>query len=91
MKAAFLKRGKAGKIDFLPFLHGKKHSLRCAAGCLIYFLPQQFLYFLPLPHGQGSLRPILIFFEDASFLMTVLSVLNSRALAAGFKSKYKKS
>jgi len=21
--------------------------------------PQQFLYFLPLPHGQGSLRPIL--------------------------------
>jgi hypothetical protein len=22
-------------------------------------LPWQFLYFLPLPHGQGSLRPIL--------------------------------
>jgi len=22
-------------------------------------LPQHFLYFLPLPHGQGSLRPIL--------------------------------
>jgi len=21
------------------------------------FLPQQFLYFLPLPQGQGSLRP----------------------------------
>ena len=21
------------------------------------FLPQQFLYFLPLPHGHGSLRP----------------------------------
>ena len=23
------------------------------------FLPQQFLYFLPDPHGHGSLRPIL--------------------------------
>jgi hypothetical protein len=23
------------------------------------FLPQQFLYFLPLPHGHGSLRPTL--------------------------------
>ena len=22
------------------------------------FLPQQFLYFFPLPQGQGSLRPI---------------------------------
>ena len=25
----------------------------------IYFLPQHCLYFLPLPHGHGSLRPIL--------------------------------
>ena len=23
-------------------------------------LPQHFLYFLPLPHGHGSLRPILL-------------------------------
>lgn len=23
------------------------------------YLPQHFLYFLPLPHGQGSFRPIL--------------------------------
>ena len=23
-------------------------------------LPQQFLYFFPLPHGQDSLRPILV-------------------------------
>jgi len=33
--------------------------------------PQQFLYFLPLPHGHGSFRPILtrrtcvVFFADA--------------------------
>ena len=25
------------------------------------YLPQQFLYFLPLPHGHGSLRPIFFF------------------------------
>ena len=24
------------------------------------FLPQQFLYFLPLPQGQGSLRPTFL-------------------------------
>ena len=28
---------------------------------MIYsFLPQQFLYFLPLPHGHGSLRPTFL-------------------------------
>lgn len=31
---------------------------------LLYFTKQHCLYFLPLPHGQGSLRPIF-----ASFLM----------------------
>src|SRR5713101_7053068 len=25
---------------------------------LPYYTPQHFLYFLPLPHGQGALRPI---------------------------------
>ena len=25
-----------------------------------YFDPQQFLYFFPLPQGQGSLRPTLV-------------------------------
>src|SRR5699024_12517534 len=27
----------------------------------ILYFPLQFLYFLPLPHGQGSFRPILCF------------------------------
>lgn len=26
--------------------------------CFPYALPQHFLYFFPLPHGQGSFRPI---------------------------------
>ena len=32
-----------------------------AASTIIYYAtrPQQFLYFLPLPQGQGSLRPTL--------------------------------
>ena len=30
-------------------------SIRIAGRC--YFAPQHFLYFLPLPHGHGSLRP----------------------------------
>ena len=41
-------------------------ELQLLAGASVYltrnlrrrqFLPQQFLYFFPLPHGQGSLRP----------------------------------
>ena len=41
-------------------------ELQLPAGASVYstrklrrrqFLPQQFLYFFPLPHGQGSLRP----------------------------------
>jgi hypothetical protein len=28
------------------------------ASATIYPFPQHFLYFLPLPHGQASLRPI---------------------------------
>lgn len=31
----------------------------CLFSCLPY-LPQQYLYFLPLPQGQGSLRPIFL-------------------------------
>src|SRR6266852_3543885 len=32
--------------------------------------PQHFLCFLPLPHGQGSLRPILSFFVDMSLFQS---------------------
>jgi hypothetical protein len=42
-------------------------ALMASAACLIFLsvfvatsqpFPQHFLYFFPLPHGQGSLRPI---------------------------------
>ena len=40
----------------------KKNGAARFAAPIIYtiyaFRPQQFLYFLPLPHGHGSLRPI---------------------------------
>src|SRR5699024_10086211 len=37
------------------------------------YLPQHFLYFLPLPHGQSSFRPIL-----SSFLIVLLSASSSK-------------
>ena len=42
-----------------------------------WFLPQQFLYFLPLPHGHGSLRPTFgvertIWMEDWAFALAEL-------------------
>ena len=36
-----------GRSDFLRLVGNDHHA------------PQHFLYFLPLPHGQGSLRPTL--------------------------------
>ena len=40
-------------------------KLKLLSGCRfvnpVYF-PQHFLYFFPLPHGQGSLRPTFCFF-----------------------------
>lgn len=45
--------------------HGTHQKNRMSCGRSHYlavpqnqtFLPQQFLYFLPLPHGHGSFRP----------------------------------
>lgn len=39
------------------------------------YLPQQFLYFLPLPHGHGSFLPTL------SSLTTILDLLKSLVIA----------
>ena len=36
---------------------GDKLEALSYGGPAIQFFPQHFLYFLPLPHGQGSLRP----------------------------------
>jgi hypothetical protein len=36
--------------------------------CHCQLRPQQFLYFLPLPHGHGSFLPILTRFTGALFL-----------------------
>jgi len=33
---------------------------------IVYRRRQHFLYFLPLPHGQGSLRPMFLFFVSAA-------------------------
>ena len=30
-----------------------------SSGIVTFYLPQHFLYFIPLPQGQGSFRPIL--------------------------------
>ena len=40
-------------------------SVHYGAGFLYFYAPWHFLYFFPLPHGQGSFRPILI---PSSFL-----------------------
>ena len=40
-----------GILSYLPLTGDSQRNYR--------FLPQHFLYFLPLPQGQGSLRPIL--------------------------------
>jgi len=34
-------------------------GFRGLAFSCVFFKPQQFLYFFPLPQGQGSLRPTL--------------------------------
>ena len=57
------------------------------------YLPQQFLYFLPLPHGHGSLRPTLSLFllvltvSLPSLVMTFLttSFLSVFCLISDFK------
>jgi len=33
----------------------------------VTFFPQQCLYFFPLPHGHGSLRPVLSCFTMGAF------------------------
>lgn len=38
------------------------------------YLPQQFLYFLPLPHGHGSFLPILLTLLGVAFFVLLLSV-----------------
>ena len=40
--------------------------------------PQQFLYFLPEPHGQGSLRPIFptLLPPDADLILTVYFLMH---------------
>src|SRR5699024_8784213 len=40
---------------FLLIHDNKQHAKR---DVYYLFLPQQYLYFLPLPHGHGSFRPI---------------------------------
>ena len=42
------------KYEFLPYT---KIGISISRSS-IYYLPQHFLYFLPLPHGHGALRPI---------------------------------
>ena len=36
---------------------GQRGEVGLLASAIYLFLPWQFLNFLPLPHGQGSLRP----------------------------------
>ena len=52
------RRGLVGGLDASP---GFTRVLGCPgrAPPRLQPLPQHFLYFLPLPHGHGSLRPIL--------------------------------
>ena len=45
------------------------------------FLPQQFLYFLPLPQGQGSLRPIFCTRRGCFFTVPSPPTLSPVALA----------
>ena len=42
------------KYEFLPYTKTGTSVSRSS----IYYLPQHFLYFLPLPHGHGALRPM---------------------------------
>ena len=44
----------------------------------LFYLPQHFLYFFPLPQGQGSLRPICIAkFGDGGFNRRSISEISS--------------
>src|SRR5437870_1435393 len=55
-------------------------SLSTAESALtIFYLPQQFLYFFPLPHGQGSLRPTFFsaIFGLSGFNKRVKSAISS--------------
>ena len=44
---------------------------------VMFYFPQQYLYFLPLPHGQGSFLPIFAVFISMILLLVVLSVSSS--------------
>lgn len=41
---------------------------------IAYHLPQHFLYFFPLPQGQGSFRPIFTRFTGPGFMASVSSL-----------------
>ena len=54
-----------GLVFFLTQPKRKPEGVRCNRAFLpvlfiLCYLPQQFLYFLPLPHGQGSFLPIFL-------------------------------
>ena len=56
------------------------------AGSAQALRPQQFLYFLPLPQGQGSFRPILVTFRGC-FLGVVPSPPTFSTVALATRSR----
>ena len=60
-------------IQFRP-----KHKVPQSDASTLFYLPQHFLYFFPLPQGQGSLRPICIAkFGDGGFNRRSISEISS--------------
>ncbi len=73
-----IKKQQRGKVFILHFSVFALSRMKTRPTCLFY-LPQHFLYFFPLPHGQGSLRPTFFsaIFGFAGFNNLSKSVISS--------------